>query len=503
MELLNIPDLQGVRVVGVDLYYQNKQGGVVIVQDALVKIASGQMEVTSVGDAVSITQIVSAANLNLPHVESVFLENDLIENGANTIDDLPPINENGDPLRLCLNDSLNAQAPITEQPQELFDLPERIEGDNQIHLTAQLAQQSDSDVSSSDFITNVINPILQGTAAAGALVTLSVSGASYETRADNNEQWSVQVIEPLTDGVIQYVVRAEDEAGNHMRIEQAFIVDTIAPKLTGGLDPDSDSGIYSVNGITRINTPTFSGTGEPGAALVLTLGSEQFETTIDPNGEWKVVIEEPMSDGTYSYGIRTSDLDGRVSRLLGEVHIDTQLNFTGGLAPTSICGHSAEGGMTNMTRPSFSGLVEQRAKVRLVINDIKYDAEVSENGQWRATLPISLADGTYQYELIARDLAGNESTLADRIIIDTQAKLSGGFDTGSDSEVCNTGGLVKIVRPQFFGSGKEGSHIKVINGGQEYRKYTDEISNKVQPYFRGVKCTAKQDTVIQGNLASD
>lgn len=448
----------------------------------------------------------------------------------------------------------------------------RIEIDSQIFLTARLAEQSDSGVSSSDNITNITTPILRGTAEAGALVTVSIGGVSYETRADDNEQWSVQVVEPLADGIIQYVVRAEDDAGNQERVEQAFIVDTLAPQLTGGLDQGSDTGVSSVDGITRINTPTFSGTGEPGAALVLTLGNEQYETTIDPNGEWEVAIETPLSDGPYTYGIRASDLAGNISRLTGEIHIDTQLsftgrltpdsdtgasntdgitqitlpsfdgtgdagdqvtlkiasteytttvgedgrwqisvtdelnegvhaytlesrdlagntsqildsitvdttaplNFTGGLAPTSDSGRSAEDGITNVTRPSFSGLVEQGAKVRLVINDIKYDAEVSENGQWRVTLPISLADGTYQYELIATDLAGNKSLLADRIIVDTKTELSGGLDAESDSGVSSSDGLTNVSEPIFSGLGEPNAQVAVTIANRTYTSMVGE-----------------------------
>ncbi|WP_406699414.1 Ig-like domain-containing protein [Singulisphaera sp. Ch08] len=77
--------------------------------------------------------------------------------------------------------------------------------------------------------------------------------------------------------------------------------------LTGGLDPSSDSGVSQTDGITKVRTPTFVGTSQPGSTVRLfAVNAGQPTVTIpigttitDASGSWRIT-SPPLADGTYS-----------------------------------------------------------------------------------------------------------------------------------------------------------------------------------------------------------
>ncbi|MFD1383483.1 Ig-like domain-containing protein [Rhodanobacter aciditrophus] len=92
MELLTIPDMQGVRIVGFDLYYKDEQGQLAVVSDALVKMVSGDLELSSTDGPLTITQIVEASSQNLAQQADGRLEYLYTENSAFDSEMVPPMN---------------------------------------------------------------------------------------------------------------------------------------------------------------------------------------------------------------------------------------------------------------------------------------------------------------------------------------------------------------------------------------------------------------------------
>ena len=77
--------------------------------------------------------------------------------------------------------------------------------------------------------------------------------------------------------------------------------------LSGQLNPASDSGISDTDGVTNINTPSFFGTTQPGATVVLTISSATDlgaapvvvgAGVADPAGNWSIQ-SSPLYDGFY------------------------------------------------------------------------------------------------------------------------------------------------------------------------------------------------------------
>jgi hypothetical protein len=171
-----------------------------------------------------------------------------------------------------------------------------------------LALLHDTGTSSSDSVTN--DGHLRFTPVAGAV--------GYEYRAGNSGAY-----QPITDpsaflpaGLVQGVntvaVRAFDALG--LRSPDAtitFTLDTTPPVASPpSLLPSSDTGRSSTDGITRITTPAFTATGDPGDTIVLL---RNFIAVASRTGPGTLTSPAVPGDGTYYYSIRRTDLAGNTS----------------------------------------------------------------------------------------------------------------------------------------------------------------------------------------------
>ena len=78
----------------------------------------------------------------------------------------------------------------------------------------------------------------------------------------------------------------------------------IAPPSTPDLSPDSDTGISDTDDLTADNTPSFSGTAEPGSAVeLLADGSSLGSTTANNNGNWLFTVPDASALPDGSTGI--------------------------------------------------------------------------------------------------------------------------------------------------------------------------------------------------------
>ncbi|MGL6046828.1 MAG: retention module-containing protein, partial [Vogesella sp.] len=116
----------------------------------------------------------------------------------------------------------------------------------------------------------------------------------------------------IAEGVQALVLTGENDVGI---ISAPFtttddLVDTTAPALTVFLDPSSDSGTKG-DGITNDNTPTISGTGEPGSTVTITTPTgETVSTTVKPDGSWSATPTQPLPEGNNTVTVKATDPAG-------------------------------------------------------------------------------------------------------------------------------------------------------------------------------------------------
>jgi hypothetical protein len=98
------------------------------------------------------------------------------------------------------------------------------------------------------------------------------------------------------------------------RVQAVGAVDDvpIVSTLTAGLDPSSDSGVSSNDGITSVMTPVFRGLVQPGAAVSLVVDSASRAswlvgtTTAGASGSW-AITSLPLPDGSYKVTVVAAD----------------------------------------------------------------------------------------------------------------------------------------------------------------------------------------------------
>src|SRR5690606_28864782 len=160
-------------------------------------------------------------------------------------------------------------------------------------------------------VTNNPSPMLTGTGEPGAVVTVVDGDGNVVLVVDVDEDgnWSGIPDEPLAEGDHTFVATQTDAAGNESPVsnEVTITVDVTAPDapvITGPADGSS----------TSDNTPTVSGTGEPGATITVTDGNGDLvcTTVVTGSGFWSCDTPEPLEDGEHTYSVVQTDPAGNV-----------------------------------------------------------------------------------------------------------------------------------------------------------------------------------------------
>jgi hypothetical protein len=161
--------------------------------------------------------------------------------------------------------------------------------------------------------TGTATPTITGTGQPGATITVSVDGHPIGTTVVNPDgTWSFTPTSPLPDGSHTISVTQTDGDGNTSPATSVTVtVDTTppaAPVITG-----------PANGSTTNNsTPRITGTGEPGATVMVSIdGKPAGSTTVGADGTWSFVPTSPLGSGTHAIMVSQIDKAGNVSPSTG------------------------------------------------------------------------------------------------------------------------------------------------------------------------------------------
>ncbi|SDE56494.1 Ig-like domain (group 3) [Massilia sp. PDC64] len=182
-----------------------------------------------------------------------------------------------------------------------------------------LSAASDTGSSATDTITNVAAPTLEGKADPHAVIFVYEGDARVVgiTGADGTGAWHVK-IDALAEG--DHILRAVqyDAIGNMSPFGAPLVitVDTHAPAAPAAplLAAASDSGTAGDH-ITKVKTPTFSGTAEGLSRVTLydTDGTTALGSTqADAHGNWSLAAS-PLADGAHVLTVRQVDVAGNES----------------------------------------------------------------------------------------------------------------------------------------------------------------------------------------------
>ncbi|TWT29920.1 Ig-like domain-containing protein [Blastopirellula retiformator] len=336
-----------------------------------------------------------------------------------------------------------------------------------------LVATSDSGTVGDDEVTNISQPIFQGTGEPNTKVLLFANNNTNpigQGTVDAQGNWSVQVA-PLTDGVYSIRAAYEDLAGNRSAPSAGLTVeiDTLAPN-TPFLDliTASDSGQVNDDNVTNDNTLTFTmTTTDPNAASHLFATNFQFRIYARPEGGAEFLLYDSstdgaipaaniadgltdlnlltretaaLADGRYNFKLEVEDRAGNISTdYLLDVNVDTIA--PAGDAPDLLA--SSDSGMldndwvTNVDTPTFNGTGEVNSKVFLYANgELVGQTIVNADGTWNIET-TALEDGVYTISTVYEDLAGNRSDaqIADmQLEVDTYVPNTPYLDLAAESD---------------------------------------------------------------------
>ncbi|WP_182422050.1 Ig-like domain-containing protein [Aureimonas sp. ME7] len=357
-----------------------------------------------------------------------------------------------------------------------------------------LSTTSDTGASNTDGITNLTSLVVTGKAEANAAVYLYDTDGTTgvgATLADALGDWSITT-STLTSGAHTLTIRTEDLAGNLSVPSDglAVTIDTTPAAVPAipALAVGNDTGTSTTDRITKINTPTFAGSGVSEANVTIevygsyTNSKGQLATVLvatgksDGTGNWTASATTTLEDATYQVQARSVDLAGNTSTLSGSrlVQIDATAPIapTIRLAPGSDTGMSPSDGITNLSLPSFTGTAEKITNIQLYAADgvTVLGSTVSSNSgssTWSILPSTPLPEGTQTLTVKSTDAAGNVSVAGTiTITVDRTAPAAPGgiaLAAGQDTGVSATDGLTSITTPTVTGTADVGTTVTLYD----------------------------------------
>ena len=278
-----------------------------------------------------------------------------------------------------------------------------------------LTAASDSGLSNTDNVTNVTAPIFSGSAEANATVKLFDGATLVGTgKASAAGAWSI-TSSTLASGKHSITAKAIDTNGTSVASAAlAVTVDTTAPAAPSvpDLATASDSGASSTDNITKVTTPTFTGTAEVGSKITLLDGATTIGTaTANGAGAWSIV-STALAQGKHAITAKATDIAGNVG--IASAALAVTIDTTAPVAPSapdltaaSDDGVSNTDNKTSITTPVFAGTAEAGSTVTL-LDGAKSIGTATANALGAWTIKSSaLAVGAHSITAKATDAAGN------------------------------------------------------------------------------------------------
>lgn len=334
-------------------------------------------------------------------------------------------------------------------------------------------------------------PTIGGGGTPGDVVTIIDDGKPIgSTVVGDDGKWEFTPEQPLEDGEHNIGIIITDPVGNESAPSDDYtiIVDTQAPdkpRIVAVIDNQGEQqGELQPGDTTDDALPTIKGEAEAGSIVNLydngvLIGSARA----DAAGNWEFTPNKPLSNGGHSLTAEATDAAGNVSETSDS--FDFTL-ITGGVpsAPAiigvlddvgDIQGNVAKNGVTDDTRPTVHGTAQPGYTVSVYDGDVLLGTTTAdENGRWRFTPEVDLAEGEHQLSATATDAAGNISpqTGVYPIIIDTTPPENSGDNTltddvGAIQGPINSGDTTDDATPTFDGKTEPGAVVIIRDNGEE------------------------------------
>lgn len=406
------------------------------------------------------------------------------DSGGNFTVSITPSKMNGETVKVTATDSSNNESQPTSAVAPDITAP----GTPIITAVTDDQPMYQGPLDNGD-VTNDSKPKLEGTAEAGSQVKIYDNGTLLTTVvADINGNWNYTPASALSEGAHIFTVTATDAANNTSSAASwKIIVDTIAPTVPAITLVNDNVGtitgdVANNGGITNDNTPTISGTGEPGSLVSLFDNGTLLDTIlVTSSGTWSYTVPDgaPLTDRVHNFTVLASDMAGNVttSPTVVTITVDTQapaapviLSMTDNVG--SIQSDLPTNQRTDDTLPKLNGTGVAGSTVTLYDGTTPIGSVlVPADGNWSIQVTQPLSEGPHTLTAVATDAAGNASTPASfALTIDTTPPAAPiivageGLIGGATLPLAN-GGSTKSTTPVLSGTGEPGATITVADNG--------------------------------------
>lgn len=341
----------------------------------------------------------------------------------------------------------------------------------------RLDPASDSGLSNSDRITNIVAPVVVGVTEGNSVVELFIDGVPVGTHPAGGT-WSIPA-PVLAEGNRMAQIRVRDAAGNLSPLTSpsvAIVIDTIAPGVPTGISLTSatDTGRSQGDEITRLTNPVIEGDADPGSRVQVRVGGNAVGfAPANGSGDWLLGLSG-LTQGIHQISARQTDAAGNVGIYSPAVPVEVDLTPPEAasaplLLPSSDTGASNSDRITRQQRLDLAGTAEPLGRVTLVADGINAGTgNTDASGNWTLTSNL-LAEGVRSLRVRAEDLAGNVTGLLSpatevTIVLSAQPPTNFRLDPESDLGSSNSDGITSDTAPWLTGDAPVGSVVEISSG---------------------------------------
>ncbi|WFC88809.1 Ig-like domain-containing protein [Enterobacter roggenkampii] len=231
-------------------------------------------------------------------------------------------------------------------------------------------------------------------------------------------------------------------------------------------------GVLTANAITDDNTPTFSGTGQPGATIQIkdSSGSTIASAMVGKEGTWTVKLPT-QTDGEHTWsvvqidGSKTTDA-GNITVTVSTAEAAITLATTAGDNVLNASEQSA-----GFTLSGASKNLAQGTALTVTLNGKIYTTEVGADGTWSVNVPAAdaqaLGDGTWTVNVSGKDAAGNTVSGSQTIGVDSVAPTLS-VDTLAQDNIINAAEHSQPLTLTGKTTAEAGQIVTVTLNGKNY-----------------------------------
>lgn len=269
---------------------------------------------------------------------------------------------------------------------------------------------------------------ITGTGEPGAAISVEIDGVTHTTTVSESGTWSVTFDSTqIATGEVStsVTVTSTDDFGNATVVTETLVIDTIVPDLEFEATQVGDN---VVNGTEAGAGFDLTGTAEPGATIVVTIGGQTWETVAGVDGAWVIsVASGALAGGEYDATITAvaKDAAGNITTQTTTLRVDTlgEVTISGELIEGDDVVNAAEAsdGMT------LTGTTQVGSTVVVTFEGVDYPATVAGDGSWTLDLPAgAIPAGSYDSTITvtSTDAAGNVATTTRTVTVDTETTVS-------------------------------------------------------------------------------